>query len=436
MLTMESYQDTAVNTLRVLDDSAADNHKSGSVVINGGVNVAKNIIACDIDVNLIQSCRGKFSDSMSVQNNIYTNGAILPLSTYSKSQLGTPECKWNSIDVLSTKTQDFSSVNATIRNTFLSNIYYNTSVTNIEDCASTNTTYTVNINNVVNIINITIFHDTTHIINLQIPCASKITCNDYKRIIFKQNRNMPIKWSYNTDEYIISEDSEQSIDLFNVNGSWKIVNYNNASSKIIENNTLKIDNFVSRQNIFDSSLNDITVKLKKLIDYNQFLEFAGSFEKSILEYIDDTSKNNIDITSMKTLINTNLTNIKCMNSKITTMNSDLILFKTKTNCTLSDISSNLLNINNTAHALKTITGQTFQTINSNLLMYDSKMASLALKHSTIELDIKKSQEFVDILDKRLCDHIANSDSKYKFLNDKMSYMNEKLKLIMTRLDMC
>ena len=173
-----------------------------------------------------------------------------------------------------------------------------------------------------------------------------------------------------------------------------------------------------------------------MVDYNVFLTATDTSANSLLDYIDETDVIKADINTINTSLGTMTTTIGCLNSTVNTLSSDLTTYKTSNNSAMRDISLGLAITNNTVDVFKSISNQTFQTINSSFLMYDTRMSGMSLKLSSMELDVKKSQEFVDILDKRLCDHIANSDNKYKFLNDKMTHMNEKLNLIMTRLNMC
>lgn len=433
---MDSYQDAAVNTLHVLDDSKADDCRGGSVVVNGGINVVKNVKACEIDVGLVQAVKGKISDSLSVQHNIYTDGALLPLTTCSLAQLGTPACKWNSVDTVSTNTQELSSVNAILRNSFLNNVYYNTNIINICDTVSTTVTYDLHLDTAISMINLESTYDVARMVILRVPCAPTGTNNDYRRVIFKQNKCVPIKWSYNVDDYIIIEDENQALDFLNICGTWHLVNYNRASAKDIQANALDITNVSNKQSVFDTSLSCIAAELKTLVDYNVFLTGSDTSANSLLDYIDETDAIKASIVTVNTSLGTITATIGCLNSTVNTLSSDLTTFKTATNSAMCDISLCLAITNSTVDVFKTISNQTFQTINSSFLMYDTRMSGMSLKLSSIELDVKKSQEFVDILDKRLCDHIANSDNKYKFLNDKMTHMNEKLNLIMARLNMC
>ena len=241
---MESYQDAAVNTLHVLDDTKADDCRGGSAVFEGGINVVKNVKACEIDAGLVQAIKGKISDSLSVQHNIYTDGAILPLTTCSLAQLGTPACKWNSVDVVSTNTQELCSVNAILRNSFLNNVYYNTNIVNIDDCVSTTTTYDLYLDTVVTMINLTSKYDVARTVILRVPCAPTGTNHDYRRIVFKQNKCVPIKWSYNVDNYVTIADENQALDFLNISGTWHLINYNRASVKDIQANALNISNMI------------------------------------------------------------------------------------------------------------------------------------------------------------------------------------------------
>lgn len=433
---MESYQDAAVNTLHVLDDSKADDCRNGCAVFNGGINVVKNVKACDVDAGLVQGVKGKFSDCLSVQHNIYTDGAILPLSTLGSGQLGVPTCKWKSIDVVSTNSQELCSVNAILRNSFLNNVYYNTVITNIEDTVSTTATYEVYLDSVMNVINLNSTHADSRMVIIRIPCAPTGTNHDYKRVIFKQNKCLPIKWSYNVDDYVTLEDKEQALDFVNINNSWRLINYNSASSKAIQNNAQDIDTIQAKQVNTDISLSCLKSDLQALIDYNSFLSAADTSANSLLDFIDENDAIKAEIDGVKTSLNTMTTTIGCLNSNINAVSSELTTYKASNDSKVCDISLGLAITNNTVDLFKTVSNQTFQNINSQFLMYDTRISGLTLKMSGLELDVKKSQEFVDILDKRLCDHIANSDNKYKFLNDKMTHMNEKINLIMARLNMC
>ena len=432
---MESYEDLAINSLHVLDDTPAGEPRLGSAVFNGGINVTKNIKGCEIDTGLIRSVKGKFSDSLSVQHNIYTDGAILPLSTCSRAQLGCPSSKWNSVDTLVVNSQDMTSVNSTVRNSRIENLYLTCNIMNITDVTTENATYNIYMESAVNIVNLTSTY-LGRIVTIRIPEAPDYNNHDYRKVIFSQDNQNIIKWYYNTSDYVLIEDKHQALDFVNVNGTWTLVNYNACSPTAIEKNKDSIEVLIAKNTDYDTKIGCLESKIDSLIQYNNFVPNNPNSEVSFMDFIDNTDELATDISGINNSLITMNTTISCLNATIGGIGTDLTHFKQQTHSQIVDLSLNSAITNNTIDVFKQITNSTFQSINTNLLMYDSKISGMALKVSGLELDVKKSQEYVDILDKRLCDHIANSDNKYKFLNDKMSHINDNLNRVMQRLNLC
>ena len=55
--------------------------------------------------------------------------------------------------------------------------------------------------------------------------------------------------------------------------------------------------------------------------------------------------------------------------------------------------------------------------------------------SNMNLEIMRVKEFNDIIDTRLCDHITDTDSKMKLLNDKMDYMTDIINTIQINMNL-
>lgn len=423
---MEFNQDQAFNTIHILDNTAATSSRTGCAIFNGGINVTKNVYACEAELSLLKSCRAKISDSLSVQHNIYTDGAIIPLTSCSKAQLGCPDKKWNSIDTVSTNVQQLCAVNSTTKNASVENLHLTTTTTNILDTATGTATYDIYLDSTINIVNMTSTYCDSRIVIIRIPKPCIGSNDDYKKIIFKQNKCLEIKWLYNTTDYITISNNDQVIDLININEKWTLVDYNSSSTEVI--NDVK-----DKQSSFDASLNGIDAKLDVLTEYNNFLSATDTSANSLLDFIDETEAIKSDITRLDTSISTMTGTITCLNTLVANTITDIEAHKDKVTSDMIDVSLGLAINNNTITVFKDVVNTTFQTINSSLLLYDAKISGIALKASEITLSNKKSKELVDILDKRLCDHIANTDSKMNFLNDKMSHINEKLNIVLERL---
>jgi hypothetical protein len=424
---MDYNQDQAFNSLRVLDDTYARSVREACAIFGGGIYVDKNIIACKMEATNIESENVKVSDSLAVQNNIYTDGCIVPLNAYSAAQLGSLALKWNNIYSVNTCTDEITSVNANLKNTFIENIYLTANVCDITDPNLTSSTYDIYLESTINIINLTSTYSSDRIVTINIPTAIGSN-NDYKKIIFKQNKCIDIKWSYNTNDYIIVSGLDQVHDFINLDGVWKLVNYNMTNHK----NTDDISGILIDQKVMDVSLNELYIDMNTLTNYNNFLSGADISANSLLDFIDDTDAIKEDIVVMKASLLNMTTNITSLNINLSTTNTDLL----QANSQISDLSLNL-NINNATVALfKTVVNTTFQNINTSLLTYDSKICNLNLKMCEMSLDIKKMKEFSDILDKRVCDHIANTDCKMSLMNDKISHINDTLNTILSRLNLC
>ena len=137
---MEFNQDQAFNTIHVLDDTEAHG-RVACAVFNGGVIIKKNIIACSLDAQLIQGKDVQISNELAVQHNIYTDGSVLPLTEYSTACLGSESAKWNKINCVDTRTQELTSVNATLKNTTIENMYLVNNVLDISDTSSASVTF-------------------------------------------------------------------------------------------------------------------------------------------------------------------------------------------------------------------------------------------------------------------------------------------------------
>lgn len=426
---MESNQDQAFNTIHILDDTAATSSRTGCAIFNGGINVAKNVYACEAELSVLKSNKAKISDCLSVQHNIYTDGAILPLTSCSKAQLGCPDKKWNSIDTVSANVQQLCTVNSTNKNSSIENLHLITTTTNISDTATGTATYDIYLDSAINIVNLTSTHHVGRMVIIRIPAPDIGSNNDYKKIIFKQNLGLDIKWLYNTTDHMTISNDSQILDLINIGEQWKVVDYNSNTSEVI-------NNVKDTQTDFDTSLNAIDAKLDVLVEYNNFLSATDTSANSLLDFIDETESIKSDITRIDTSIGTMTGTITSLNTLLASTITELSEHKTSVLSDLTDISLGLAVTNNTTVVFKDVVNTTFQNINSSLLLYDSKISGIALKASEITLSNKRTKEHVDMVDKKLCDHIANTDSKLNFMNDKMSHINEKLNVILERLGLC
>lgn len=252
---MDSNQDYAINYLKVMNSERASGTQGGCAVFNGGINIAKNMIACEADLQLLESVNGKISDSLAVQNNIYTNGSILPLTDFSTAGLGTSDKKWNSIYTLTANIQELTSVNSSIKNASVDNLYLKTFTTNIIDISSGNSTFDVCLDSAVIIINLTSTYDiSSRLITMNINNPAIGSNNNFHKIIFSQNYNNVVVWKYNSSDIITVRDKEQIFDAVNVSGLWKVLNYNisnkvnEASDKIDELST-KVDTIMTYLNL-------------------------------------------------------------------------------------------------------------------------------------------------------------------------------------------
>lgn len=428
---MENNQDQAFNRIHILDDSGADDGQNGCAVFNGGINVNKNIQCCDLDTNMINAQNAKIYNTLSVQNNIYTDGDILPLTKYSSSSLGSNNQKWNSINGINANIQQLNVVNSTIKNSTIDNILLSSSITNINDNATNNITYSFCLDSVIVIINLVSEYDIDKIITMNIPNPMIGTKNNYHKIIFNQNISNNVKWSFNTNKNISSTKPNQIFDLINTDGIWKIIDY----GQLTEENTDSIIELQTKDEQIDLSLCNINEKLDTLINYNQFLTDENTEDISLLDFINKNDE-------LQSTVNVNKHNIETLNNTITALNTNLanaiISIDTNNTAVQSDIVDLSLNFNVidcTIENLKILTNSTFQNINSLMIANDTKIASLSLRVSEITLESKRTREMTDIIDKRLCDFIHSNDSKQTFLNDKMTHINEKVNTVMKYLNL-
>ena len=436
---MEFNQDQAFNSIHVLSDVVASN-RTGSAIFNGGINVKKNIIACEIDSQFIFSKDVKISNELSVQNNIYTDGSILPLTQYSTAQLGDTLNKWNSINCVNTNTQELSSINANLKNTYIENLYLKNNVQDIIDTSIIDISYNIELLSTINIINLNSSIEKTVTIN--IPRLTDSSINDYKKIIFKQNLCNNIKWSYNMTDAITNNNSNQIIDFINVNGIWELVNYNTTDKQLIEDvsgllfkyNTIDatlvedVSGLLFKYNSLSTNVNLLSNQYTALSKFNAFLEASCASQLSILDYVDINNNILVDIGLIKENIITIETQIADLLASLNSNNNDQIVYQLQIDKQVSDISLNLISTNNTVDI-------SFQNINTSLTNYDSQIDNMYEQLSNMNLEIMRVKEFNDIIDTRLCDHITDTDSKMKLLNDKMDYMTNIINTIQINMNL-
>ena len=436
---MEFNQDQAFNSIHVLSDVVASN-RTGSAIFNGGINVKKNIIACEIDSQFIFSKDVKISNELSVQNNIYTDGSILPLTQYSTAQLGDTLNKWNSINCVNTNTQELSSINANLKNTYIENLYLKNNVQDIIDTSIIDISYNIELLSTINIINLNSSIEKTVTIN--IPRLTDSSINDYKKIIFKQNLCNNIKWSYNMTDAITNNNSNQIIDFINVNGIWELVNYNTTDKQLIEDvsgllfkyNTIDatlvedVSGLLFKYNSLSTNVNLLSNQYTALSKFNAFLEASCASQLSILDYVDINNNILVDIGLIKENIITIETQIADLLASLNSNNNDQIVYQLQIDKQVSDISLNLISTNNTVDI-------SFQNINTSLSNYDSQIDNMYVQLSNMNLEIMRVKEFNDIIDTRLCDHITDTDSKMKLLNDKMDYMTDIINTIQINMNL-
>lgn len=425
---MESNQDLAVNTLTVLDDTGASTDRTACAVFNGGINVVKNIITCDLDASIVVACKAKITDCMSVQKNLYVEGSILPFTCYSTAALGSSTSKWNNIHAICADIQQVSSSKLCTKSISLENMQVIVCTINITDTAAGTPTYNLTLETGITVINLTSTYDTDRVVLMSLPVPSIGTNFDVKKIIFKQNKCNHIKWIYNVAEYILSDSYEQVFDLININGTWRLVKYSDVDKKLIDN----INVIETTQAEHDVSLNHLKCRLDALVDLNHFLSITDSSENTILDFVDKNKEIADDIVGLRTSINTIASTLACVNGMVTSNASDLADFKASTNSKLADLSGNIAITNNVIYVFKGVTNITFNNINTKLLCIDSSLSNLTLKSSEASLDVKRTRELVDLVDKKLCDHIANTDSKMAYLNDCIKHLNEKMDLVLNK----
>lgn len=247
---MDHLRDEAFNTLTLLSTIKAtcDN---GSAVIHGGLLVKENIISKEIDTCFIECNKGKISDSISVQNNIYTDGSILPLTNVSKASLGSNDKKWNMVNSINIIGQQIQGTNANIKNANIDNLHLCSCTKNLLDTSSNS--FTICLDATINIINLVSSDDVCKDISINIRNPDLGSLNDYKKIIFIQSNENVIKWYINNNR-LTSENNNlfQSFDLYNYRGSWLNVT--------TENKTL-ITSLLSRIESLENAIIDINNRL-------------------------------------------------------------------------------------------------------------------------------------------------------------------------------
>ena len=427
---MESSQDLAINTLTILDDTGATIERTGCAIFNGGINVVKNIIACDVETTVLIADKAKITDCLSIKQNLYVDGNILPFTNYSTASLGNATSQWNNIHAICANITQVNSKNLSTKSIVMENMKVTTCTIDITDISAGSSIYNIVMETGVTIINLTSTFDIDRLVTLTLPLPSIGTNHDIKKIIFKQNKCNNIKWIYNTDEFILGNSYEQIFDLININGLWRFVNYTDADKKVILDNANDIDAIQITQTAHDTSLNLLKSRIDSLIDFNNFLSVSDSSENTILDFVDKNIEIANDISGIHTSINTITTTLTYVNGIATLNATELASLKTNLNANITDLSSNLVITNNVVNVFKSVTDITFNNINAKLLCIDSSIANLTLKSSEAILDIRRARELIDLVDKKVCDHIANTDAKMAFLNDSIKHLNEKMDLIL------
>jgi hypothetical protein len=265
---------------------------------------------------------------------------------------------------------------------------------------------------------------------MTLPNPTFGTNHDIKRLIFKQNKSNNIKWIYNTTEYILGNGYEQIFDLINIDGTWRFVNYTDADKQMILDNATDIDDLQAVQVLHDTSLNTLKCRVDSLVDFNNFLSITDSSETTILDFVDKNAEIADDIVGLRTSVNTIASTLACVNGLVTTNASELTSLKTSLNAKYADLSGNLKITSNVVDVFKSVTNITFNNINTKLLCIDASMANLTLRSSEASLDIKRARELIDLVDKKVCDHISNTDAKMLFLSDSIKHLNEKMDLVL------
>jgi hypothetical protein len=427
---MDSSQDLAINTLTVLDDAGATGDRTGCAVFNGGINVVKNIITCDLDAAIVVAQKAKITCDMSVQRNLYVDGCILPFTNYSTASLGSSDKKWNNIHAICADIVQVNSNMLSTKSICMENMKVSVCTINITDTVAGTPTYNITLETGITVVNLTSTYDTDRIVIMTLPLPTFGTNHDIKKIIFKQNKCNNIKWIYNTTEYILGNSYEQIFDLINIDGTWRLVNYTDADKKITSDNSSKIDIIQTSQDVQDASLNTLTCRLDALVDLNHFLSITDSSENTILDFVDKNVEIADDILGLRTSVNTIASTLACVNGLVTSNTTNLASLKASSNAKSLDLSGNLAITNNVIDVFKSVTNITFNNINTKMLYIDSSLSNLTLKSSEASLDIKRARELIDLVDKKLCDHISNTDAKMAFLNDSIKHLNEKMDLVM------
>jgi len=440
---MDSHQDLTINSLTVLDDTCAIGDRVASVVINGGLNVAKNIITCDIDTSIIVAEKAKITECMSVQKNVYIEGEILPFTCYSTASLGNCNNKWNNIHAINADIQQISNNVISTKNLSTKNIQMTTCAVNINDDISGSPIYQIDLETSITIINLTSIFENDRNVTITLPLSTFENNHVIKKIIFKQNKCNNIIWNYNSCENVSLNSFEQVFELINIHGMWKFIDYTNSDKKITLDNADKIekitvDNAVNIQNINDSqdiqdnSLNILTDRIDTLIDFNNFLSVSENTNDSILDFVDKNLEFRNDISELRDKLNIIDVTISGINGVVATNATNFTTNKNKIDYELSDISANLLITNNVAQVFKNVTDMTFRNIDNKLLCINSSISNLTLKSSEVTLDMKRTKELIDMVDKKLHHHISDTDAKLAYLNDNIKHINERMDLVMNK----
>lgn len=433
---MDFQQDLAVNSLNVLNKMCATDFNNACAVFEGGISIKKNIIAKEIETDMIETKNLKISDDMSVQRDLYVEGTILPFSPYSTGSIGTNINKWNELHVINANIQNLDTNNATIGNVFLENISLKACRTNITDISTSTITYNIFLDSAINVINMISAHN--HDIIINIPEPEFNTEFSVKKIIFTQNKYNKIKWLYgnNGSLFKIMDSLDQTFELVNINNSWIFNNYSSIDNRNHIDILEDISSIRIMQNVQDISLNDLQIQLDVLVNFNNFLSIADPSANSILDFMNENSQIKQDVDTLQASLLTMDNTLTCINALLNSTTVDLASFKTSLGSKIIDISSSTFDTITTIDLFKNVVNSTFSNINSQMLLYDSKITNVALKSSEIARDIHRTKELIDIVDKRLSDHICNTESKFKYMNDKMNHMNEKLNVVFSKIGMC
>lgn len=428
---MESTHDLAINTLNVLDDAEA-NGREGCATFNGGINVTKNIVACDIDVSLLTTIKAKISDCMAVQKDLYVEGNILPFSKYSNASLGAPDCKWNNVNTIGLNAQQSTMVTLVAKNSSFDNVKLKTHVINIVDTSANTMSYVLNLPCSINIIHLNSTYVDNRMIIMELPFPDIGSNNDIKKVVLKQNKPNSIKWKYDPDNFMSNNSLEQAFDLINVNGTWELIDYSNKDENAILENSIEIDEIKEELIAKDLSLNSLDTKINDLIDMNEFLKVSDLSGNTILDFLGDQDDIKDDILSLQTSLNTITDSLASIITLSTNTKSELTDYKTTVNSDISELTNKINIIDNTVDIFKTVTHETFTTINSKFIGLDSHVSGFNLKISELNLDVKRAREMADLIDKKLTDHICSTDSKMKYLDNKMKHMDDKINILLQK----